>query len=304
MSQIHGEALAIHPGFSSFRQVIPLAGFSGAAIALLRNPGGGQFVRKAAMTSANNDPMRVQSARQRWLREQLVGAAKIPEILAEGEIDGLYYFDMEFVPSRDANTFLATVSFGDVEHFAASIEQLIRRLSECALPAKTAPTVQPLLLKLAEIDVRTSGGFTALLEPLREMIQAADLSSVAPHATVCHGDLTFENILVGAEHKLWLIDPIQSPVDHYWFDWAKLFQECEGRWYLHRRKPISSGVVHWLRNRWHRSACELVPGYANWHYLLLALTFARILPYARSENDIQFVTARVQEFSRSAQSSF
>jgi hypothetical protein len=100
---------------------------------------------------------------------------------------------------------------------------------------------------------------------------------------------------------LWLIDPIQSPIDHYWFDWAKLFQECEGHWYLHRRKPISSGVVHWLRNRWHRAAIDLVPGYAAWHYLLLALTFARILPYARSESDVEFVTARVQAFSRSAQ---
>lgn len=300
MIGLRGEALAIHPGFSSFRQVIPLAGFSGAAIALLRNPGGSQFVRKAAMTGDRNGPMRVQADRQRWLRNRLAGAAEVPEILDEGEIEGLYYFDMEFVPSRDANAFLATASFGDTERFAASVEQLILHLSQCRLDTQAAPTTQPLILKLAEIDARTSGGFANILEPLREMIDATAFPAGATHATACHGDLTFENILVGAKHRLWLIDPIQSPMDHYWFDWSKLFQECEGYWYLHRRKPISTGVVHWLRNRWHRAANDLTPGYAAWHYLLLALTFARILPYVRTEDDMSFVVGRVQHFSLSA----
>lgn len=304
MSEAQRELLAKHPGFASFRQVIPLAGFSGAGIALLRNPGGSQFVRKAAMTIDRNDAMRVQAEKQNWLRSQLEGAAEVPEILDEGEIEGLYYFDMEFVPSRDANAFLATASFDDAARFAVSVEQLIARLSQTFLSTEAGPTIQPLLLKLEEIDTRTAGAFTALLEPLREMIGASAFPSAAAHATVCHGDLTFENILVGAKHRLWLIDPIQSPTNHYWFDWAKLFQECEGYWYVHRRKPISTGVVHWLRNRWHRTACELAPGYDAWHYLLLALTFARILPYAHSESDMAFVVRRVQEFSLSARHYF
>lgn len=300
MRDAQRETLAAHPGFSSFQQVIPLAGFSGAAIALLRNPGGAQFVRKAAMTSEGNGALHAQASRQRWLRSRLAGAAEVPEIFDEDEVEGLYYFDMEFVPSRDANAFLATASLSDVQNFAASVEHLIRQLSECPSPTESAPTIQPLILKIAEIDTRTAGCFAALLEPLRDMIVASDFSTGTAHATVCHGDLTFENILVGAKHRLWLIDPIQSPLNHYWFDWSKLFQECEGHWYLHRRKPISTGVVHWLRNRWHRTAVELAPGYASWHYLLLALTFARILPYARTEADIGFVVGRVREFSLSA----
>lgn len=303
MSAANEDALRIHPAFASFKQVVPLAGFSGAAIAIVRNSGGAQFVRKAAMAQGGNDVLRTQAARQHWLRDQLAGAAGVPEILDEGELDGLYHFDMEFVPSRDAHAFLNNASFGDIEYFADRIEELLRHMSERRLPDRAAPTVQPLLLKLAEIDGRTAGGFARLLDPLRATVEALGAFPDGAPATATHGDLTFENILVGPKFRLWLIDPIQSPVDHHWFDWAKLFQECEGRWYEHRGKPLSAGVTHWLRNRWLDAANAITPNYAAWHYLLLALTFARILPYARTPRDVEFVAERVAAFGTVARQS-
>ncbi len=300
MSGVSGDVLATHPGFRQFRQVIPLAGFSGAAIALLRDGGGAQFVRKAATTPDLNGAMRMQADRQQWLRDRLAGMAHVPDILCQGEIDGLYYFDMEFVPSRDANAYLATASFKDVERFASSIEQLIGHLSQSRLEGRQAHLTQSVITKLVDIDARTSGAFADLLEPLHRLVASSGgLVEPAP-ATLSHGDLTFENILVGANNELWLIDPITSPADHYWFDLSKLFQECEGHWYLHRRKPLSTGVVHWLRNRWFRAARDLAPDYAAWHYFMLALTFARILPYARTDEDVGLIVRRVQQFSSSA----
>ena len=103
--------------------------------------------------------------------------------------------------------------------------------------------------------------------------------------TAVHGDLTFENILVGRGGQLWLIDAIDLPFHHYWLDWAKLFQECEGRWHAHRGRPISTSVTWWLRTRWMDAAARLAPEYPSRHYLLLGLTFARILPYALSDFD-------------------
>ena len=290
-----------NPAFAGFGQVMPLVGFSGAAIALVRAAGGPQFVRKAAMAPANNAALRIQATRQTWLGDQLRGAAEVPEVLGEGEADGLYYFDMAFISSRDANAYLASASFGDVEEFAASVETLMRGLSERALPGASPPTLDPLRTKLAEIDARTAHGFEALLGPIREALDRLDRFADTSVATVTHGDLTFENILVSAKRKLWLIDPIQSPIDHYWMDWAKLFQDCEGLWHLHRGKPLSVGVTRWLRNRWLQSAGALSPDYPARHYILLALTFARILPYARTADDIAFVTERVRGFGQAAQ---
>jgi hypothetical protein len=295
-----GSDARANPAFAAFAQVLPLAGFSGAAIALVRSPGGPQFIRKAAMAPVTNAALRSQSARQAWLADVLRGAAEVPEVLDEGEADGLYYFDMTFIPSRDANAYLASASFGEVEDFAMSVETLMRGLSERALPSAPPPTLDPLRAKIAEIDARTDGRFADLLSPIDAAIDGLDRFAENAGATVNHGDLTFENILVSAKRRLWLIDPIASPIDHYWMDWAKLFQDCEGLWHLHRGKRLSVGVTRWLRNRWLDSATALSPDYRARHYILLALTFARILPYARTSVDIEFVRERVRVFGQAA----
>lgn len=289
-----------HPAFSSFEQVMPLAGFSGALIALVRTPGGAQFVRKAAMAEANNAALERQSRRQAWLRDRIAGAAEVPEVLAEGRAEDCYFFDMSFVPSRDANTFLISASLEEVKRFAASVEELMLCLSASRLDDAPAPSLEALRRKLAEIDEATQSRHRELLEPIRTTMDRLECFSDRAGATVSHGDLTFENILVSSTLKLWLIDPIQSPVDHFWLDWSKLFQECEGRWYGHRGKPLSAGVTHWLRNRWLETAGRISPDYRARHYLLLALTFARILPYTKTDSDVSFVRQRVKVFGQAA----
>jgi len=116
--------------------------------------------------------------------------------------------------------------------------------------------------------------------------------------TAAHGDLTLENIMIDRKGSLCLIDPIASPFDHYWMDWAKLFQDCEGEWFLHRGQRIEPGICHWLRQRLYASACARSAHYAAWHYLLLGLTFARILPYTRTDDDVRFVSQRVYRFTQ------
>lgn len=291
----------VHPAFEGFGEVVPLAGFSGASIAILRRPGGTSFVRKAAKATETNSALRAQASRQSWLRNQLDGAAKVPAVLEESEIDGLYFFDMEFVPSRDANSFLVSASFFEIREFCERIQELMARLSQLSLEGTARdPSLDPFKAKLTEISERTAGRFDGLLAPIREAIDQLPCFATNPVPTVCHGDLTFENILVNARRELWLIDAIPSPIDHYWMDWAKLFQDCEGRWHIHRAKKLSVGVTRWLRNRWFSYAVKLAPDYAARHYILLALTFARILPYAKNRADLDFVAERIRLFGQAA----
>lgn len=291
--------------FSGFSEVLHLSGFSGANVALLRTFGGKRLVRKAARTPDENAKLRRQASRQRWLGDVIASRASVPAILSDGEIEGLYYFDMPFIASRDAVSFLSTATFDELGEFALRVEELVAALA-AARPEPGAsarlPTTSVFIEKLFEIDQRTQGHYRDILGPLQ---RAAEIRGNAPSPALCvptafHGDLTFENILVGRKGQLWLIDPIDSPFDHYWIDWSKLFQECEGRWHAHRGRPIATSVTWWLRNKWMAAAARSAPEYPSWHYLLLGLTFARILPYARSSEDREFVARRVAAYGDAA----
>lgn len=300
-----GTGLAgLHPAMLGFTEMVPLSGFSGAQVALLRSNGGAHFVRKAAWNTQVSDTLRKQACRQRWLQERLTEDARMPEILDEGEVDGLFYFDMAFVPSRDAVSFLGIASFDRIKGFAGRVERLLHTLARTQADASHArePSKEAVLAKLDEIALRTEGRHAAVLDPLRRAtLRLARLMADADTAaTAVHGDLTFENILVGRNDELWLIDTIESPFDHYWIDWSKLFQECEGGWHNHRGRSIPTGVTRWLRTRWMMAATAQTPSYAAHHYILLGLTFARILPYAQTERDSVFTAERVRRYGEAA----
>ena len=293
-----------HPAFAGFSELLPLSGLSGAEVILMRTRAGSRVVRKMGRDAATNRVLKRQAERQRWLRTVIEDVADVPEVILEGDADGRYFFDMPFIPSRDAATFLATADFDEVYDFAERIESLMAKLSRTGPePGKWSPPVKRVVdLKLAEIATRTQGRHTAVMQPLCAAVAALDsLAGVSDEApTAVHGDLTFENILVGRKGRLWLIDSIDSPFDHFWLDWSKLFQECEGRWHSHRGRSISTSVTWYLRERWMQAAKRLSPAYGPRHYILLGLTFARILPYARSDQDLAFVSSRVHAYGTAA----
>src|SRR4051812_40101961 len=97
-----------HPAFAGFSEVLPLSGWSGARVAVLRTPAGSRFVRKASTDAASSSALRRQAQRQSWLKSVVAGSANVPDLIAEGEAEGFYYFDMPFIPSRDAASLLST----------------------------------------------------------------------------------------------------------------------------------------------------------------------------------------------------
>ena len=289
-----------HPALRSFSEVILLSGFSGATVALVRDrhlP----FVRKTANRADANASLREQAVRQRLLADTIADCAAMPEVLGEGECDGYYYFDMAFVPSRDAVNFLAHCTFDSVAEFAERVNRLMARLAQSpAIGARPLPPRKALVVeKLDQIVQRAGDRAAAALAPLTQAVACFETLSVE-RETAVHGDLTFENILVDRRGDLWLIDTIASPFDHYWIDWSKLFQECEGLWHAHRGRPLARGVTWWLRQRFFETATRLDPAYPLYHYVLLGLTFARILPYAQGEEHLAFVEKRVIECGQAA----
>jgi len=92
-------------------------------------------------------------------------------------------------------------------------------------------------------------------------------------------------------------------IEHYWQDVAKLHQDLSGGWYLLEQPPVAQCVLDFVSRRLLDTATQLHAGYPRLHALLVATTFVRILPYARTDEEgKEFVSGRLSYFARQSAS--
>jgi len=277
-----------------------LRGLSGARVLLMTKDKRHWFVRKIVKDPANNERLRRQIAKQRDFSTAVASIVRTPAIVQEGEIEGRYYVDMEFIRGADGVTFLRHANRADLVGLADRLCEYLCLVA--TLPAATANSgslFEALYGKLCEVQSKTS-----LLDgpTLARMFTALD--SVrrleGPACTLCHGDLTLENLVIDNRLNIWMIDLLDAPFEHYWQDVAKLHQDLEGGWYQLSQPRIAKYVLEYMSSRVVATATALTPQYTQIHAILLASTFVRILPYARTEREQQFVKQRVEHFARLA----
>lgn len=279
-------------------EVRKLSGLSGAQVFLITKDSRNWFVRKAAQTPANSSRLRGQARKQAAFSREMSDVVVTPRILDEGEIDGRFYYDMEFVRGPDGTSYLMRASYDEVTQFADRLCEYMQ------LAAQRPPLAEgnhrglfeALYAKICEVQCRTglisAGNLSQLFLALDRVRRLGDVP-----LTLCHGDLTLQNMVVGAEGKIWVVDLLDSPFEHYWQDVAKLHQDLSGGWYLLEQPPVAQCVLDFVSRRLLQAAAGLDEVYPQLHTLLVASTFVRILPYARTAEERQFVTERITYFA-------
>jgi len=293
--------LKSHPAFQYQQTVIPLSGFSGTYVGLIVGFGSAdKFVRKASVTPNDNTRLESQARLQKALASSLGHVFKMPQVLQEGYSGQCYWYDMEYVSGVDAIEYLAPGGRRRVSRFVNKVEEVWQALASSGSINSNKKEIDlsgSIKAKLDEIDKKTHGKFTGLIESIRTQLGSA---TIKLDETLAHGDFTLENILFDRNEKLWLIDATPSPMAHYWTDISKLFQDVEGRWFINRKRKLSLGVSCALSDTLKKNLSRSEPGYLDFHPVLLSLSFARILPYCFSDGDIDFVRRRIHSIIRTS----
>lgn len=121
--------------------------------------------------------------------------------------------------------------------------------------------------------------------------------------TLCHGDLTLENILLTTGKSIAFIDCDESFASSYWLDFGKLFQDIDGHWcvralYAADVAPVrllnAKQKLEQLGGRLRRLAADFDPALPHRLPQLAALSLFRAIPYARSTALISFLCSRIQ----------
>lgn len=259
-----------------------LIGFSGCEIKLYCAEDNVFFVRKISSSKEYNARLKKQMEKQIYFYENLsFGNINSPKVLDSGWIGELFFFDMEYIRGINLIEHILTASPEELKEIVSTIIKLLERL-ESTESNNEIEIESKIDLKIKEIKSKINlnlSCYNSIMDGLRELVLKE---------TFCHGDLNFENILYDREsNSYYLIDFLDSFIEHYFFDITKLFQDLEGKWYLLRNPGIDKNLMeikmYFIKEfLWEKYLKD--KNYAQYHAPLLKLNFARILPYARKEH--------------------
>lgn len=197
-----------------------LRGNSGCRVELIRH-GETQIVRKIAASTDYNFRLRSQME----IQNRAEGFPfDTPEVFRDGYLhDGRFYFDMEYVSGISLQQGLEVANVKQISSYAERVAEILKFFSE------TPPTSGPQAFNSKLQNLKTN---LELPTHQRARVLIDSLTNVAeltPPPSMCHGDLSLENILV-AQGRFFLID-FQDIFYQSWIqDLAKMIFDIDIGW--------------------------------------------------------------------------
>jgi len=252
-------------------QLKELRGHSGCHVFLCEREDT-RFVKKISGTPGYFQRLEQQMIKQREFEHDWI---KKPSVYEFGTENDRFYFTMEYVNGVQLSTFIARNTVREIDPI---IDQLLTFIKSNTSEATTDFAV-PVSEKLWSIS--SHGAFR--IDRYIQYCLAFDWSAIP--TGYCHGDLTFENILVH-QSNLYFIDFLDSFIQTPYLDLSKLLLDILvfWSWRLEKRRPFikNAYLYDMVLSRLESREVEIVRR-------LLVLNLLQILPYANANGNALFV---------------
>ncbi len=265
-----------------------LKGHSGCKIDLI-NKNNKTFVRKIASSTHYNLRLKKQCLRQSMLKTS--ESVKTPKIIATGLKEGLFYFDMEFIPGKTLAEYSEHINKAEIKEYISRLFETLYISNE-----KYSSISQNIFLKkIISLEYKLKNERN--LDNAFQILKKFDWTVVPK--TPCHGDLTFENIMVTSDKRIYLIDFLDSFYGSWMIDIAKLLQDIYTHWSW-RNKKMTMNIEYNL-NLAQETLIKAILSTKNGEknletiYHLLLLNLIRIYPYIQDNKTYNFLNASVKK---------
>lgn len=242
-----------------------LSGHSGCDVYLMS--GKEAFVRKISASTEYNIRLEKQMRKQISFSSSLI---KAPTVWQSGYTpDGLFYFDMQYIKGVSFFEYVQKNNVSSVKAKFAAILSYISESNEIGddIAIDIESKVQSLKLP-PEYDV------------FKQYCLDHDWGKVSK--SYCHGDLTFENIIISND-EIYFLDFLDSFTDTKLIDYSKIFQELYAFWSF-RNKTKRFNIKYVILDE----MIHLAPADRQATIRLLILSLLRIVPYSE-QKDIDFL---------------
>lgn len=274
-----------------------LSGYSGAGLTLLRTTDG-LVVRKKAATISGNSRLKLQVEKQRAY-EAIDLPIKSPKIFNTGEDeDGHFFFDMEFLGGVDGHRFLESSSPAELRKFTGLLCEHFSYLRELPLIGDVSihsSFYDACLSKLGEIQKCEVELGDQRAGAIMRQLQVIDELAISEEG-FCHGDCTFENMLIDRDGQIYFVDFLDSIFEHPIQDVVKLYQDLHGGWFQLKGRRISGAVLSYIDTAISQPISDDFPMFRKASNVLQALNYCRILPYVSEGIEKNFVINRIDRF--------
>lgn len=196
-----------------FKLISKLTGHSGCEIFIIDFEGK-QHVLKISSSIDYNDRLKSQMLKQKSFSDQVIFS---PKIITEGfDKNNLQYFIMEFVNGISFNDYIRIKPFDQSKKIFYKLLDFIARNNTNKIVDKKEIIDKKVeeVLKNIQMDINFR--------------KPKELECKIPSG-FCHGDLTFENILI-SKKGIYLIDFLDSYLESPLIDFSKLYQDLILNW--------------------------------------------------------------------------
>lgn len=248
-----------------------LKGHSGCHVFLCER-GNTRFVKKVSGAAGYAQRLEQQMLKQMAFEHSWIGK---PSVYEFGTEDELFYFTMEYVNGVQLSTFISRNTVRDVDPI---IDQLLSfvRSNIRDVPADFSVPINEKLWTISS---------TSRFQIDRYVQYCTAFDWRAIPTGYCHGDLSFENILVH-QSNLYFIDFLDSFIETPYLDLSKLLLDILvlWSWRFEKRRPIikNTHIYDIVLSQLESREVEIVRRF-------LVLNLLQILPYADAHGNALFV---------------
>lgn len=275
---------------------IQVKGHSGCQIDVVSEDSG-IYVYKLTADPKYLKRLALQAKKQRAAAEDEYQHIRVPQIFELQENADTTIIKMQYVYSKNFIEFFEQAGFEQVDYLIGALKYFVEHeISKCELQ-KVAPKI--FQDKFAEIKGK------CLTNPLYEgnevilsiLNRSEQVFNSLPELTmpigICHGDLTFSNILFNG-NNYYLIDFLDSFIETPLQDIVKIRQDTQFRWsQLMYTKPYDATrlriVCDKIDHEIHQYFTRKYQWYSDNYSVVQLMNILRILPYAKEEKVVQYL---------------
>lgn len=280
---------------------IDVKGHSGCQIDVVRE-GKDLFIYKSTRNPKYLNRLVLQAEKQKSASLPELQHIRVPKIHNIKLSDNYVSIKMDYVYSRNFIEFFEQAGFEQVNYF---IEAIIKYL-EFEIKQSSLTLIKPdLIIKKFE-DVKSNSLMNSSIandtEIKSQLERSAKIFYNLPEILipigVCHGDLTFSNILFNG-NNYYLIDFLDSFIESPLLDIVKLRQDTSWYWsqlmYIHKCDTIRLHIAFEYIDKKINDVFNNYDWYRRFYRQFQLLNFLRILPYVNDSKVIEYLKITINE---------